>query len=157
MKLGSPIYLTILLLCALIFGALGQDGFPGRDIVLKADTEKYLSRWKSYDIEIAKHTPDRYCHFEVIHNSDGTYSFRGDNGLYLSRYGSYNIEARKECIDIFSKFHVEFLTNNRILLKADNGLYWSRWGDTGLVARKEAWDQYCIFTVETTSDDYKYC
>lgn len=45
MKLGSPIYLTIILslLSALIVGALGYGRFPGPDIVLKGDTRKYLA------------------------------------------------------------------------------------------------------------------
>ena len=170
--IGTPVFL--IMVSALFYGALSQrpTWFPPlssrtiyQTVTLLGDNGKYVCRWGPNDIEIYKDSPDRFCHFKMINNDDGTISLLADNGLLLSRMGPYNIEATKNCIDPYTRFVKEYVETRsrfgntyKIALKADTGLYLSRWGPTGLQARKTSRDKYCEFTVvEHTSLHYLYC
>ena len=144
---------------ALIVGAISAANGGALDvqkIVLQGDSGLYLSRFTRHGvnrIEVVKPTPDQFCVFDVIENSDGSYSFKADSGKYLSRYtrhGVNNIEAVKDSIDIYSKFKVTSLGNGQITVQADSGLYWSRYtryGINGVEAVKYTPDLYSRFTV----------
>jgi hypothetical protein len=170
--IGTPIFL--IMVSALFYGALSQPPppppsppLPGwridHTVTLQGDTGEYLCRWGPHDIKIYKDSPDRFCHFEMIENDDGTRSFRADNGLFVSLIGPYDIEATKNCIDRYTRFTTEVLPGaehgvSKIALKADTGKYLTRWGPTGLQARKSTRDKYCEFTMQQHfSLDYMYC
>lgn len=164
--IGTPVFL--IMVSALFYGALSQPQFPppppltiDTTLTLQGDNGKYVCRSGPYGIKIYKDSPDRYCHFELIDNPDGTSSFRADNGLLLSRMGAYDIEATKTCIDDrYTRFVIERVPGNehKIALKADTGLYLSRIGPTGLQATKRSRDKYCEFTwTDYFNDDYLYC
>ena len=94
-------------------------------IVLQGDKGLYLSRIHRGGvdaIEVAKHSIDQYCVFEVIKISDcdSIYAFKADNGKYLSRIhrnGIDAIEAAKTTIDVYCHFKVSEYSSGVINLR----------------------------------------
>jgi len=128
----------------------------GKQLLLKADNGKYLSRINSgpgYDpIEPLKTTPDVYCHFTVHSQPDGAVVLQADNGKYLSRMNrgpNFNpIEASKVTPDVFFRFKVYNQFDGSVVLQADNGKYLSRvrrGSRDHIEAYKDNVDVFCKF------------
>ena len=128
----------------------------GKQLLLKADNGKYLSRinrGSGYDpIETNKATPDVHCYFAVHSQPDSTLLLQADNGKYLSRInrgpGINPIEASKLKPDVSCRFKVYNQPDGSVVFQANNGKYLSRVtrdGKENIEASKDNIDVYCKF------------
>ncbi len=95
-------------------------------ITLQAYNGKYVSRIARHGdrLEADKIVADGYCQLAVVSNSDGTYSFKTDNGKYANYKSSTDeIVVSSDTIEPTSKFTVDINGPGVIVMRASNGKY----------------------------------
>ena len=92
---------------------------------MQAFTGRYIGRVSrgGEKLEAAKLVPDKFCKLRVYTNSDGTYSFKADNGKFFCRTYKATIEANKSYIASSCKFQVKEIGPGLFTMRADNGKY----------------------------------
>ena len=99
--------------------------FTTHTVTVQAYTGRYIGRVSrgGEKLEAAKLVPDKHCKLTVYTNSDGTHSFKADNGKFFCRTYKNTIEANSSYIASSCKFHIKEIGPGLFAMRANNGKY----------------------------------